>query len=233
MKNHLILDFDGTLADSSPGIHYSFSLACSKLGLDSPPLDEFHLLIGPPVQHIAYNLFPHLDSLDLEKFRVAFREDYDKKSYLHSDWYPGVPETLVKLAAYPGLRLSVVTNKPTRPTVELLSSGNLLHLFHRVIGIDYLQHMKSGTVFQSKVDALRYILLSSPFVSRYCFYVGDTPGDQMACSKCDIPFVAALYGFHHWDNERRPLFCLENFTSLFSLILDPNFFAHVGNYVAN
>ena len=232
MEIHLILDFDGTLADSSLGIHYSFSHACSKFGLVSPPLNEFRRLIGPPVQLIVHNLFPHLDSVSLEKFCKAFREDYDIKNYRHSDWYPGVPETLVKLAAHPGLCLSVVTNKPTRPTIELLSSSNLLSLFDRVIGIDYLHQAKGGTVFQSKVDALRYTLFSSPSSLAYCFYVGDTPSDQMACANCGIPFVAALYGFHHWDIELRPAFCLESFTSLFSLVLDPNFFAQVGNYDA-
>ena len=218
MPNHLLLDLDGTLIDSSPGIFHSFTLACVSLGLPHPHYDEFRHLIGPPVQHIAAALYPNLDPISIEYFRQVFREDYDHASYRMAYWYPGVIDTLLTLSAHPRLRVSIVTNKPTEPAVQLVKRSDLSHCFSQIVGIDYLAVHAIGPVFASKTEALSYVLRSTHSDAAQSLYVGDTPSDQVACCQCKVPFAAVLYGFHRWQPKERPLLCLERFGDLHSLL---------------
>lgn len=218
MLSHLLLDLDGTLVDSSPGIFHSFGVACHSLDLPPPQYEQFCYLIGPPVQHIATVLYPCLDPTSLETFRQVFRKDYDQVSYCNAHWYPGVIDTIRSLTDYPALQLSVVTNKPTKPALELLRSSDLCHCFSHVVGIDYLAAVGCGPVFASKADALAYVLSSTSSDPAQSLYLGDTPSDQAACFQCKLPFAAVLYGFHRWHAKELPPLHLERFSDLYTLI---------------
>ena len=218
MLTHLLLDLDGTLVDSSPGIFHSFGVACHSLGLPPPQYEQFCYLIGPPVQHIAKLLYQDLDPTSLEAFRQVFRKDYDEVSYRKAYWYPDVIDTICSLVDYQFLQLSVVTNKPTKPALELLISSCVSHCFSQVVGIDYLAMDGNGPVFASKAEALSYVLSSTLSDPANCLYLGDTPGDQAACSQCQIPFAAVLYGFHRWHVHELPSLCLERFSDVYSLV---------------
>jgi len=215
---HLLLDLDGTLIDSSPGIFHSFSLACLSLGLKTPTYDSFSSLIGPPVQHIAKSLFPELDTNSLESFRKIFRDDYDHYSYRNANWYPGVIDTLKVLASEPDLHIIVITNKPTRPSQDLIKSVGILPIFIDIYGVDYRLVHATGPIFASKSEALSYVLTSTPIHASQSLYLGDTPSDQEACSKCQVPFVAALYGFHQWDIAELPAYSLECFGDIYAVL---------------
>jgi phosphoglycolate phosphatase len=220
MLTHLLLDFDGTLADSSPGIYRSFSLSCEALGLPPPAEPAFRRLIGPPVQHIVDQIYPHLSSDDAERFRLVFRDDYDRRSFRLADWYPGVHEALQSLSDSENIRLTVVTNKPTYPACELIEAAALSSCFDSVIGVDYRAAVYGGAVFSTKAEAIAYALASASFNADRRLYVGDTPGDQSAAAACGLTFVAALYGFYQWPDHQAPLLCIDEFPQLLDLMND-------------
>jgi phosphoglycolate phosphatase len=206
MFTHLLLDFDGTLADSSPGIFQSFLLACEAFGLTPPAELEFRRLIGPPVQHIVEKIYPHLGPDDVERFRLIFRDEYDHRGFRYADWYPGVHDALRVLSDSQNTRLTVVTNKPTSPTVKLLKVAELHSYFNGIIGIDYRVMAGQGSVFSTKAEAIAFALSSTSFESDRQIYLGDTPGDQAAAEACGLIFVAAEYGFYDWtDYQFLPL----------------------------
>jgi len=215
---YLLLDLDGTLIDSSPGIFHSFSLACYSLGLKTPAYASFSKLIGPPVQHIARSLYPELDIAALECFRKIFRDDYDHHSYRNANWYPGVIDTLNLLSSDPGLHMIIVTNKPTRPSEELIKSAGIHSCFVDIFGVDYRLVHATGSIFASKSEALSYVLSSTPIHASQSLYLGDTPSDQEACSRSQVPFVAALYGFHKWGIKDRPAYSLECFGDIHGVL---------------
>ncbi len=220
MTVNLILDLDGTLIDSSPGIYHSFTLACDVHGLKRPSYDDFCGQIGPPIQHIASRFFPGLDSVAIESFRRAFRHDYDNSSYRNAAWYPDVISTLGVLSARDDLTLIIVTNKPTRPASDLIQRAGLSSCISTIVGIDYLPLKGIGSIFPSKKDALFYFLRhkTSPF--SFSVYVGDTPSDQEASDCCGLPFVAALYGFHSWSCQQRPKWCIHSFAEIAGVLRD-------------
>lgn len=198
---HLLFDFDGTLADCSPGIYASFQLACTSLNLETPAFHIFRHAIGPPVQKLAQGFFPDLSTSGLKAFRQIFREDYDQHRFRQCDWYEDVKSTIPFLAGSVGTTLSIVTNKPTNPTLELVKAAGLLRCFQLVVGIDYQITQGSGPVFASKADAIRLAQSHLASESSSAVYIGDTPSDRDASHACGLPFIAATYGFHRWLNS--------------------------------
>ena len=171
----LFFDFDGTLADSSPGIYMSFELACSRLGLIAPAYEVFCDSIGPPVQRLARQFFPLLTDAQVETFRQAFREDYDNHRFRQCRWYAGVEATLKTLAEQEHARMAIITNKPTRPTLELLKAGEIAELFELVVGIDYPVFQGTGPAFAGKAEAIKFAHSQLDNSSPGGIYVGDTP----------------------------------------------------------
>jgi phosphoglycolate phosphatase-like HAD superfamily hydrolase len=218
MINHLFLDFDGTLADSSPGIYSSFQVACAELGLSCPAMSDFRSRIGPPVQELAKLFFPTLNKHELDQFRATFRHEYDNNSFRLTNWYQDVIPTIHALSEADRILLSIVTNKPTAPTLELLTSAELTPYFKYTIGIDYRRHLGCGSIYASKTEALSDALAFADCPPSLCLYVGDTPHDRDSASNCDIPFVAALYGFHAWTPEQQPLLVLQSFHEIRDVI---------------
>lgn len=215
----LYFDFDGTLADSSPGIYTSFQFACDKLNLQAPPFQAFKNSIGPPVQLLAQRFFPNLSELDLEAFRQIFRDDYDQHHFRYCEWYEGTKRTINLLAVLPGLTLAIVTNKPTHPTIELLKIAGLHDCFQLVVGIDYRIFVGARHVFATKAEAIRLArsLLNQGDES-VAFYIGDTPSDREASDECGLHFIAATYGYHHWqDSELSTIKSIDKIDDLLSL----------------
>lgn len=196
----LFFDFDGTLADSSPGIYASFEHACTSQQLTAPAYEVFCAAIGPPVQVLARHFFPQLGAADLETFRKAFRQDYDQDRFRLCHWYDGVEPTLLALSELPGARLAIITNKPTMPTVELLKVAGLLGYFELVVGIDYPVIQGSGPAFNHKHEAMHLARHRLPCNTLMGYYIGDTPSDQRASLACGLEFIAATYGFYRWQD---------------------------------
>jgi phosphoglycolate phosphatase len=196
----LIFDFDGTLADSSPGIYASFQLACNSLDLQAPDFETFCSSIGPPVERLAQRFFPDLTENSLQAFRAIFRDDYDNHRFRQCVWYEGVKSTIKTLAVLPSAKLAIVTNKPTKPTRHLLHAADLLAFFPVVIGIDYQVHQGTGPLFVSKAEAISLVYSQCDQSTDPAFYIGDTLSDRDASHACGITFIAATYGFHRWSD---------------------------------
>lgn len=212
----LLFDFDGTLADSSPGIYRSFGLACTKLNLEIPPFQSFRDAIGPPVQRLAKRFFPDLTDSKIEEFRLIFRDDYDHYSFRQCDWYQGAQSTIAALAASPEMSLAIITNKPTNPTLELLKAGGILDCIQFVVGIDYRIRLNLGPEFATKTDAIQLALSLAKTRFSAAVYIGDTPSDREASANCGIQFIAATYGFHRWQNSE--LLNIKRVTAISDLI---------------
>ena len=200
MKPALLLDFDGTLADSSSGIYWSFSTAASYCGLKSPSLDELRSAIGPPVGSLFDKYYAHLDpdSADIrQSFISCFRSHYDQVGFLRLDWYKNV-EFLFSWLSSRTIDVAVVTNKPTEPTKTLLRTRCFDQNISAIVGIDALAY-KGSPAFSSKADAIAYTCQLIDCSVANSIYVGDTLSDRTASKEAGVHFVAATYGFHSWS----------------------------------
>ena len=215
---NIFLDFDGTLADSSEGIYKSFVSACNELNLTPPTYQDFISYIGPPVQIIVKKIFRNIDDLMIDRFVTNFRATYDHENYRCLSWYENVKSDLKLLNNLNDLSFSIVTNKPTQPTLALLKSANIYQYFKYVIGIDYLKFANNGETFKSKYEALNYLIKFTKADINKVFYVGDTANDKKCASKAGIRFIAAKYGFYKWDLNITNNLSIDDFESLMPLL---------------
>ncbi len=193
----ILFDFDGTLADSSPGIYKAFCAACSEAALNPPPIDLFRKAIGPPISDIFDHYFPGELPGPKATFVSKFREQYDSSFFCFSTWYEGVLDGVRSLNSC-GFILGVVTNKPTLPTVHLLQDANLFDQFALVSGIDARE---PALLFPSKTMTLDWTLQRLSILPEEAVYCGDTLADFYACRPLDISFIGVTYGFFDWQAE--------------------------------
>jgi phosphoglycolate phosphatase len=122
----VLLDLDGTLTDSAPGITASIAATYRTLGLPVPTPAELRSFVGPPIT----TSFPaHGVPADRVTEAVrAYREEFVGRMVSGNSVYDGIPEVLARLRAA-GLRLVVATSKPevyARPICEAFGLTDLL-----------------------------------------------------------------------------------------------------------
>jgi phosphoglycolate phosphatase len=215
MTKHVLLDFDGTLVDSSEGIYAAFTQSCNECDLIPPDLKIFKRLIGPPIRTLVKLLYPGIPDHILASFLDKFRYEYDNHSCLILSWHQGVVETLKTLSSDSDIDLFIVTNKPTAPTQSIVQNSNLERCFRLIVGIDYPSIARIGSPFTNKQDAIKYTLKTHGADPSKSIYVGDTPGDRDASKAAGLEFIAARYGFYAWaDEELSEYTTLTNFRDL-------------------
>lgn len=199
MQKVVLLDFDGTLADSSEGIYGSFKVACDANTLPPPELSDFLPQIGATVGLLFDRFFGGFGVPCRELFIASFREHYDSVGFRQLSWYSGVEE-LIASCLSGGATVGIVTNKPTLPTRLLVADQGLQIDPENILGIDGGLQVLTRP-FISKGEALRYLTSLRGWTPLNCMYVGDTPSDLRAAREVSIRFVAATYGFHAWSTD--------------------------------
>ncbi|ELP66778.1 HAD hydrolase-like protein [Streptomyces turgidiscabies] len=105
----LLLDLDGTLIDSAPGVTASAAAALRSVGAPVPDGPTLRGFVGPPM----YDTFRYVVGLDEPTARAAlaaYRTEYARHGASAATVYDGIPELLDALAAS-GLPMGVATSK--------------------------------------------------------------------------------------------------------------------------
>lgn len=129
----VLLDLDGTLVDSEPGIVSSCRVAIESLGLVMPGRNDIARLIGPPISDVMAYLLEGQGEGRVEEAVAAYREDYGRRGILDCTPYPGIAEALGALHAG-GARLVLATSKRRDFAVSILDRIGLAPLFSAVYG---------------------------------------------------------------------------------------------------
>lgn len=137
---HVLLDLDGTLSDSEPGILRSLQWACEIEGFPIPTEAQVRSVIGPPFE-IG---LPSIGIPDDALFRVikTYRERYETIGLFENTLYDGIVAMLDALAAA-GLSLSIATAKPERTAVRILEHFGLTERFEVIVGATLTQERRA------------------------------------------------------------------------------------------
>lgn len=185
---HLILDFDGTLIDSSPAILATFEAVLRAQGI-TPVRPVERDVIGPPLLSTLQTLTGLTDRTQLEVLAADFRRRYDSEGIYATAAYPGIAETLRQITAS-GRRLSLATNKRLKPTRLLLEHFHWLPWFDAVYCAD-----SRSPPFAHKGEMLLALLDDMDLDPAQCVYVGDTNHDRVAATHAGLRFVAVGWGY--------------------------------------
>lgn len=133
----VLLDLDGTLTDSAPGILASMQYALDALGLPPLPPDARSRFVGPPMHDNLRELYAlagvTATADQLARAVVAYREHYVPIGLFDNSLFAGVPGMLTDLADA-GATLAVATSKAEPMAIRILEHFGLGSRFATIVG---------------------------------------------------------------------------------------------------
>lgn len=209
----LIFDLDGTLIDSKRDLIHSVNGMLQEIGREQLHEDTISGYIGHGApQLVSRALGDSATEQEREralKFFLAYYEDHKMDSTCA---YPGVPEALEQLAAFP---MAILTNKPVRISVRILEELSLAKYFSAVYG---------GNSFETKKpDPLgaQTILREFGAAPTEAILIGDSEVDIQTARNAGTLAAAVNYGFGNHDRAAYPAdIYLERLTDLIPLLID-------------
>jgi phosphoglycolate phosphatase len=184
----LLLDLDGTLIDSKPGIMESYRIAAQTV-MPGRAYDAAAVSVGPPLPQMFQRSFPDASGEQIERLVRTFREYYETKGMLQTTLFDSAADLLARWRGR-GIELFIVTNKPLRISTCILDNLKVSRFFRAVLTIDSVQ-----PPFAGKIAMLRHLLQARHVEAGDALYVGDTGEDAAAAAACGLRFVWAAYGY--------------------------------------
>ena len=128
---HILLDLDGTLVDSAPGILGSLRRAIDEAGLEVPDSALGTHLLGPPLYR---SLPPILGDEGTAAVLPIYRRIYgDEGGCLDSTPYPGAEE-LLRALHEAGVTTALATSKAEPSARTILAHHGWTDLFTAIVG---------------------------------------------------------------------------------------------------
>lgn len=119
----VLLDLDGTLTDSAPGIVNCLRYALDELGIEHPDDATIRTFLGPPLA-VTFREHFGMDDAGIALAIAKYRERYHDVGLFENAVYDGIPGLLDDLAGS-GITLAVATSKPTVSATRILEHFGL------------------------------------------------------------------------------------------------------------
>ena len=185
----LVFDLDGTLIDSAPDIHAAANRLMAEEGLPPQTLERVRRMIGHGVPHLIDCLMqatrmppdPERDADLVARYTAGYENAVDLTRP-----YPGVPQTLDRLAAA-GHRMGLCTNKPLAAVRAVLAHLDLARHFPVIVAGDSLHPRKP--------DPAPLLAAIAELGGGPATYVGDHEVDAATARAAGVPFVLFTEGY--------------------------------------
>lgn len=190
-RTHVLLDLDGTLSHSEPGILRSLQWACEQEGFPIPTEDEVRSVIGPPFEVGLPSIGIPDDAL--ERVINTYRGRYESQGAFENTLYDGIVEMLDAMAAG-GLSLSVATAKPERTAHPILDYFEISDRFDVRAGATMTSERR--TKAQVIAHALNELgIHGHPDLGEMVIMVGDRDHDVVGAMYHGIPCIGVTWGY--------------------------------------
>ena len=190
----VILDLDGTLADTAGEIAAALNETLAGLGCRALPLEAATALIGRCVHSLVERALGQARAAaDLEAAVEIFEAHYARLVATGATLYPQVEEGLIAMRAA-GLKLGVATNKPRPFTERLLAHLAIDAYFDAVVTGD------DGIARKPLGDMLLAASRKMGVPIGQTLMLGDSENDVLAARDAGCPVWCVPYGY----NEGRP-----------------------------
>lgn len=193
----VIIDLDGTLADTLGDFHAVLLEVLDELGLQRVSRAFVERSVGKGSEHLIRSTLQEVGGASTlyEPAWTLYQLHYDRINGSHADVYDGVIEGLDALVAH-DLKLACLTNKPTAFANALLQMKGLAPYFSVVFGGDAFERRKPDPLPLFKTcEALG----SKP---SHTLMIGDSSNDARAARAAGCPVVLVTYGYNHGEPIR-------------------------------
>ena len=178
----IFFDLDGTLVDSSVGIHNGFTYTFEQLGVPSPDAKTIRGFMGPPLETSFASCLP---TDQIETAIQLYRFYYKEKGVYEAQLFPQIKDLLTELAQqYP---LYITTTKNTPTAIDMTSNFEINQFFDGIYG--------SNPQALHKADVIRQALTTHDLAPEKVVIVGDTKFDMIGAQETGIKKLAVTWGF--------------------------------------
>jgi phosphoglycolate phosphatase len=195
----IVFDLDGTLIDSRRDIAESANLLLEESGASRLDEDTIGRMVGEGAALLVARAFAAADIPQPPHALQRFLEIYETRLLIHTTPYEGIEPVLQALDGR--ATLAVLTNKPLRPTTDILKGLGLARYFRSdaVIGGD--------GPFPRKPDpaALRHLMRQAGTDTGSTLLVGDSIIDWRTAKNASARICMAAYGFGFSSIQRGEL----------------------------
>lgn len=184
----VLLDLDGTLADSRPGIEASLRFMLAEMGHDPAPAGDLTWAVGPPIGISIGTLLRMYEDDRVVTGITIYRARYSEVGLYDCSAYPGVPDMLTALV-YAGHTLCLATSKRrdfAERVVDYLG-------FQRLIPTIYGALLGGG--LDDKKDMLAELLRVEGYEPAKTVMVGDRLHDIHAAQVNGLRSIGVLWGY--------------------------------------
>ncbi len=184
----VLLDLDGTLSDSRPGIEACFRHTLQQLGHDPDKAGDLTWAVGPPIAVSLGRLLEPFGDNRVDLALTIYRERYSTTGIYDCSVYPGVT-TMMDGLRDAGFVMCIATSKRRDFAERVIDFLGLRTYLRGVYGAE------PGGGLDHKQDLLANILTVEQLRAPDCIMLGDRLHDIEAATANAIRSVGALWGY--------------------------------------
>jgi phosphoglycolate phosphatase len=196
----VMIDLDGTLADTIPDLAAGANRMLTELGRPVLSVERIRTFVGKGIpklveRTLAESFGPSAAGELMARALPVFERHYAEANGQHSRLYPGVSDALRTLREME-LPLACVTNKSGRFTTPLLEQLGLARYFEQVVAGD--------TLPKKKPDPAQLLHACGGFgvAPGDMLMIGDSVNDAQAARAAGCPVFCVTYGYNEGQDVR-------------------------------
>lgn len=185
---YILLDLDGTVTDSMPGITRSVQYALSCFDIQVTDINTLQKFVGPPLKE-SFMEYYHFSEKMAMKAIEAYRKRFEKIGIYENSVYPGI-ESLLKELNKAKKKVMLATSKPEIYARQILDYFHLTPYFTFIGGSSL-----DGSISQK--DQVIHLVLERNKINdkNKAVMVGDRKHDIEGAKKTGLDSVGVLYGY--------------------------------------
>ena len=202
----ILFDLDGTLLHTAPDLTVAVNNLRIEYGLPALPADEAVAMVGRGAINLVRRALREVidqttergESFDIDAAYARFAEHYHASNGQKTVEYAGVTNTLQRLHAQ-GIRLGIVTNKPSEFSLPLVRQFGWDKLFEVVVCGDTTPFKKPNPA------PLAFALQTLKVAANETLMVGDSMNDALAAQAAGCVCTILSYGYNEGTPMREAL----------------------------
>ena len=208
----LILDFDGTIADTQQSILHTMKFVADSFNIKEIDETLIKSLIGLPLKTTFEKAFA-LDENSIQQATIMYRKHYNEIAIDTISLFENVKNTLGDFYRQ-GIQLNVASSKGKEALTKILKKHQVYELFSFVGGEEDVKAKKPSP------EIVNLIMSRHNYDSKECLVIGDTVFDIEMGQRANVDTCGVTYGNNTREElqRQRPNYIIDDFSNLLDIV---------------